>query len=347
MKKQGSKKDSVWLGFDITTENGPSLRPQKIQFWKEDAYKSQAPEAPFHYFADALAGLALVHLNQDLKNPFIAPQMNYSFCHEAWMALEPHHELFMRSQTRVSSLRRHLKEIPQPVSEYFERNFTDILDSALHPWGVDLTHLEHLIEAIEYLETKMEMPLLYNFQLKFSKPVTEKLHYLHSLLFNLRGLIALDYNAHVQDAAHDAVKIDSITDYLSKAEYVANDAMLYHQFRNIKEKIPNPVADQLMRDFKQYSHNGYCLVESLPSSFLSQLPTSDLEEMLYIVQMDWLLGTDAGLLFKIREELYGLKEGYEKIFWPDVDGRPNQAQTHLSVSCELTLNDVFPSTKVA
>jgi hypothetical protein len=347
MKKKNAHNNGIWLGFDVTTEGGPVLRPTKIHFWKEDAYKSRQPEAPFHYYADALTGLSLIHLNQDLKNPFVSPQMNFSFCHEAWLALEPHQELYGRSQPRVSSLRRHLKEIPSSITDYFERNFTDILESALHPWGVDLTHLEHLIDAIEYLETKMEMPLLYNFQLKLSKPVTEKLHYLHSLLFNLRSLIAMDHNAHIQDPAHDAVKVDSITDYLTKAEYVANDAMLFYQFKLMKEKFPNPVAEQLMKDFKQYSHNGYCLIESLPASFLSQLSTPELEETLYIVQMDWLLGTDAGLLFKIREELYGLTDGFEKIFWPDQDGRPENPPGQLSVSCELTLHDVFPSPKAA
>jgi hypothetical protein len=347
MKKSNGKTESIWLGFDILTAHGPMLQPKKIQFWKEDVYQTRSPEAPFHYFADALTGLALVHLNQDLKNPFIAPKMNFSFCHEAWMALEPHHELFARSQPRVQSLRRHLEPLPTAITEYFERNFTDILASSLHPWGVDLTHLEHLIEAIEYLEAKIAMPLLYNFQLKFSKPITEQLHYLHSLLFNLRGLMAMDYNARVQDSAHEAVKIDSITDYISKAEYVANDAMLFYQFKQLQEKLPPAATEQLRKDFKQYSHNGYCLIESLPPSFLRQLSAPELEEMLYIVQMDWLLGTEAGLLFKIREELYGLQEGYDKIFWPDVDGRPEQKENRLSVSCELTLNDVFPTSKAA
>ena len=58
--------------------------------------------------------------------------------------------------------------------------------------------------------------------------------------------------------------------------------------------------------------------------------------------MDWLLGTDAGLLFRIREELYGLKEGYEKIFWPDLTDKPTQNQSHLSVSCELDVDTLYP-----
>lgn len=340
------KRDNVWLGFDIKVSAGPILKPYQIHYWKESDFKSAQPEAPFHYHADALVGLAMVHLVPNMQNPFAAgknaPKMNFPFCHEAWLALEPHHELFCRSQQRVNALRSQLKPFnPAPV-EYFERNFTDIFEEAVHPWGLDLSHLTHTIEAIEYLETKMTAPLLYNFNLKFSKPLVEKMHHLHSLLFNLRALIALDFNAHIQDPTHEACKVDSITDYLSKAEYVANDAILYHQFKKQKDQIPAKVYESLEKSFKSYSHNGYCLIEALPKDFLKSLPTAELEESLYIAQMDWLLGTDAGLLFRIREELYGLKEGYEKIFWPDMSDRPVQNQSHLSASCELDVSSIYP-----
>jgi hypothetical protein len=346
MKKQSSQ-DQVWLGFDIKVETGPVLRPRQIHFWKDEDFKRAQPEAPFHYFSDALVGLSLVHLNPHLKNPFTAPKMNFSFVHEAWRALEPHLELFERSQPRVSALRQHMKAMTPSVIEYFERNFTETLDSAIHTWGVDLTHLSHMVEAIDYLENKLDQPLLYNFNMKFSKPVVEKLHYLHSLLFNLRSLVALDYNAHTQDAAHEACKVDSISDYLSKAEYVANDALLYHQFKKQKEKIKPEAYAALEKSFQTLSHNGHCLIESLPKNFVQTMRHEDLEESLYLVQMDWLLGTDAGLLFRIREELYGLIEGYEKIFWLDANGRPLQQQNHLSVSCLLDLDHLYPTKQVA
>jgi hypothetical protein len=348
MKKQSSQ-DQVWLGFDIKVEAGPLLRPRQIHFWKDTDFKHSVPEEPFHYFSDALVGLALVHLNQHLKNPFSAPKMNFSFCHEAWLALEPHHELFERSQPRVQALRHHSKESSSSLSlaQYFERNFTETLEESIHTWGMDLTHLSHLVEAIDYLETKMEQPLLYNFNLKFSKTVVEKLHYLHSLLFNLRSLMAMDYNAHSQDPTHEACKVDSISDYLSKAEYVANDALLYHCFKKQKDRMKPEAFETLAKSFKTYSHNGVCLIENLPKSFLNSMSAEELEETLYIVQMDWLLGTDAGLLFRVREELYGLIDGYEKVFWPDVNGRPGQEQSSLSVNCQLDLDTLYPTTQAA
>lgn len=345
--KKNSSQDQVWLGFDIKVDAGPVLKPLKIEFWKEEDFKNAKPETPFHYFADALLGLATVHLSPDLKNPFSGPKMNFPFCHEAWLALEPHHALFERSQARVTALRHHVTDSPASLVDYFERNFTDTLDSAIHPWGIDLGHLCHLIEAIDYLETKMDQPLLYNFGMKLSRPVIEKLHYLHSMLFNLRSLVALDYNAHSQDPTHEACKVDSITDYIPKAEYVTNDALIYFNFKKQKDNMKAEIFENLQRHFKSYSHNSYCLIEALPKSFLSSMRNDELEESLYIVQMDWLLGTEAGLLFRIREELYGLLEGYEKVFWPDAESRPHQKQSHLSVSCQVDLDTLYPSNQVA
>lgn len=346
MKRQSSQ-DQVWLGFDIKVETGAILKPQQIQFWKEEDFNKNSPEEPFHYYADALVGLSLVHLNQHLKNPFINPKMNFPFAHEAWLALEPHHELFSRSQPRVAALRRHMTNSSAPLVEYFERNLTETLESSIHPWGIDLSHLSHMVEAIDYLENKLDQPLLYNFGLQFSKPVVEKLHHLHSMLFNLRSLMATDYNAHIQDVTHEACKVDSITDYLSKAEYVANDALLYYTFKKLKDQMKPDAYQTMIKQFKTFSHNGYCLVEALPKSFLNSMKKQELEESLYIVQMDWLLGTDAGLLFRVREELYGLIEGYDRIFWPDAANRTYQQQSHLSINCKVDLETLYPKSRAA
>jgi hypothetical protein len=347
--KRTSTKDQVWLGFHIKTQAGPLPRPQQIRIWNENDFKSQQPQAPFHYFSDALMGLGLVHLNPHLKNPLSTPQMNFPFCHEAWRALEPHHELYEKSQPRVRALQEKIASPPsvQPLMDYFERHFSETLEEANRPWGIELTHLAHLLEAVDYLETKMDQPLLYNFQIKFSKETVEKLQYLHTLLFNLRSLIALDHNAHTQDVTHQGCKVDSITDYLSKAEYVSNDALLFWNFCKQKQKMPSETFRHLEKQFRTYSHNGVCLIENLPQSFLSSLSTAELEEALYIVQMDWLLAADAGLLFRVREEIYGLIDGYENIFWPDLKLRGTQKTQTLNVNCHLDLETLYPSQKVA
>lgn len=337
----------LWLGFYVYGEQGPCLRPQKIEFWKGEDFQKHLLEKPFYYKTDALAGLACVHLNQHLKNPFHSPKMNYSFAAEAWRAFEPHHELYERAQARVHALRESMQQFPPPVAASFERSYTDILNESLDEHGVNLESLTAIVDSIDHLESQMDRPLLYNFHLRLSRPLVEKLHYLYSLLFNLRTLVAMDYNAFVQDPTHEAAKVDSITDYLAKAEYVANDALLYHQVNKQKSRIPEKSFQEIQNSFLQYSHNGTCLIENLPKSFLNSLNAEELEEALYLVQMDWLLGTEAGLLFRVREELFALREGYDKIFWPELEGKHVSPHHRLSISCEITDDDVFPGVEAA
>jgi hypothetical protein len=342
-----SAKNSLWLGYDVEVTAGPIHQPKKIVAWKEHQFKKAHPDKPLRYKADALVGLSLIHLNQHLKNPFSTPNMNFSFANESWLSFEPHHELFVRSQPRVSSLRTHIKASSSSAIENFEKTFTEILDTAIQPTGIDLENLTELISAIEFLENKMGRPLLYHFAMQLNRSTIEKLHYLHSLLFNLRSLMAMDFNAYVQDPTHECIKVDSISDYINKAEYVANDAMLYWNFKKIKDTLPEAAQKTLEENFRTYSHNGFCLIESLPKSFLNSMSLEQLEESLYIAQMDWLLGTDAGLLFRCREELYGISEGYDKIFWPELGEKPSLQPHTLSVNCMITENDVFPTLEVA
>ncbi len=345
MKRQ-THMDGIWMGFDITTAKGVFPRPEKIMFWDANRFKNVEPEAPFHFHADALVGLALVHLNKSLQNPFSTPKMNYAFASESWLQLEPHHELYTRSQPRIQALRDSFSKEPA-IAAPFERRFTEILDLAIEGGGIDLNRLTKLIDSIEELETTDERPLLYNFRLRFSRDTVSKLHFLHSLLFNLRALLAMDYNARVQDPTHEAVKVDSIGDYLPKAEYVANDALLYWSFKRCKDEMPKATAQKMEETFFTYSHNGLVLIENLPKSFLKELNAQELEETLYLVQMDWLLGTDSGLLFRLREELYAVSEGYEKIFYPELTGKPHRFDGTLSVNCQITPETLSPNSEAA
>lgn len=334
------KSNSVWLGFDIKLSPHSGFKPQKIQFWKPEAFKNQKPEAPFTYMSDALVGLSLIHLNTYFRSPVAHPELNLQFCDQAWRSLDPHIELFQRSRPRLQSLRKGSKPQDQAVIDAFERIASENIECSMHPWGLDLQNLATLVDAIDHLEGKTKKPLLYNFDLTLEKSFVQKLHFLHSLLFHLRALIALDFNAHVQDVSHEAVKVDSITDYVQRAEYIANDALLYWQFLKHEEKMPETTFLSLKKTFQQLSHNGACLIENLPKSHINELSKDGFTESLYSLQMDWLLGSDAGLIFRIREELYGLKEGYDRVFWPEAEGRSAKKKNSLAVNCQVTSRDL-------
>ncbi|WP_374073726.1 hypothetical protein [Bdellovibrio bacteriovorus] len=346
------KHKSLRLGFDVSMEKGATWKPLKVQFWnQEDNYSKFKPSAPFKYMGDALVGLSLVKLNHYIKSPVATPHLDYSFAFDAWKALDPHIELYERSQPRVRALQSHLAVVNPDLCAEFENHFNEHFEMALKPWGVDLTALWPLLDSFQWFENKIGAPLLYNFGLNFSKPFTEKLHSLYSFLYHLRSIVAVDHNAHTEDPSHEGVKVDAITDYLPRAEYVVNDALLYWNFKKFSQpfagpKTPDSRVEKLLvnpmeKAFQKYSHNACCLVDNLPKDFISSMNPVELEEAFYLVQMDWLLGSPAGLLFKIREEIFALQSGYEKIFWKDVEPQFHAKPVSLHLCCELTDETVF------
>jgi hypothetical protein len=345
------KKDKIQLGYEVIVEKGPIAKPIALEFWKNPTEHAKWTQTtPFKYMADALVGLSVFKMNDYLKSPLMCPELNYNFCAEAWRALDPHFELFQRTTARVNSLKENAAKIDPVLMQSLESSLTEILANAQKPWGLDLKELFAVNDAISHFENKSGTRLIYNFGLHFSKGLSEKLQQVFSCLFHLRSLIALDYNAHTQDATFEAVKVDAISDYLHKPEYVVHDALLYLNFKRLSQpfahrkddtRVEKLFVSPMQKAFEQYTHNAYFLVEQMPKNFLNSLNHSELEEALYMVQTDWLLGSDAGVLFKIREEIFGLEYGYEKIFWHDLENKPSFKPSNLSICCEVDDSDIY------
>ncbi|MFP5520640.1 MAG: hypothetical protein ACLGGX_12105 [Bdellovibrionia bacterium] len=344
-----SKVTTLHLGYEIHFEKN-TYQPKAFHFWNQPQnFEKFKPTAPLKFMADALLGLSFVKLNSYAKSPLLVPHLKYENVDHAWKNLEPHRELYVRSQERVQALRTPHYKQPEWVSK-FETSFIENFEACIKPTGIDFSEFESLLHSLSWLESKLDQPLLYNFNLSFSPAFTEKLHAFYSFLFHLRSLVAVDFNAHIEDPAHEGVKVDSITDYLPKAEYVANDAILYYQFKTLAEPWRNRHREQvngehpaeklfvepLQRAFSKYVHNACCLIDQLPNNFLKALNPMELEEALYLVQMDWLLGSPAGLLFRVREEIYGITHGYENIFWQDTERKHHGAPSALTVAVQVT-----------
>ena len=149
----------------------------------------------------------------------------------------------------------------------------------------------------------------------------------------------MDHNAYVQDPTHEALRVDSITDYLPRADYIANDAILYWQFQKLHKQIPELAQQQMESAFHRFSHHAVCLITQMPPSFIEKLTLGKLEDALYLAQMDWLFGTESGLLFRVREELFGLLDGYDRVFWPELESRSPKNSHRLSVNCQVHEKD--------
>ncbi len=343
-------KNLFQMGIEIKTAAGAVLKPEQLRFWDLTSagvppqIKNLTPESPFKYNTDAILGLCF-HKMTDYK--FLTPEER-QFAMQAYRSFDPYTELFQKSAPRVKSLRGNFKATLK--NENFEKQMTEIWSEVFQDKTIVFSKLEKALDCLSEFELSMETAFLYNFNVQFSEKMNEKLICFYSFLFHLRSLMAIDHNAHVEDSSFESVKCDSISDYLPKSDYTVNDAMLYLQFKKLsvpfishKDKdirIEKLFVEPLMKSFNQYNHNACCLIEQLPKSFINSLATSELEEALHHVQMDWLLGSEAGLLFKIREELFGVTEGYEKIFWPELALAKPKAATNLNICFKISHKDL-------
>jgi hypothetical protein len=344
------KRDGIHLGYHITLENGATFRPLQFHFWKQAAdFDKNRPSPPSPYLSDLLLGVSFLRLNSYCASPLAVPFVDSSFAQTVWNEFEPHRELFKKSQKRVEALYQHTKAIQTTTIQTFEKEFSAVLERVQQPWGFDLRDFSELVGCIEKFEKEIGSPLLYNFKVKFSPSFEEKLLSLDSFLFHLRAVIALDHNAHVQEPAYEAVKVDSVQDYIPRADYVVSDALLYWHFKKFSVpwiagnksdvRVQKLFVEPVAKAFKNHIHNACFLIDQLPEAFLNQFGPENLEEALYLVQMDWLMGSGPGLLLKIREEIYGLEHGYEKVFWHDWQDRDWSQPSTLKISCELSQTD--------
>lgn len=275
------------------------------------------PYAPLPYFTDAIVGLSayklLVHSKETLSSN------EEALAALLWQRLEPLHEVYHRSYQRIKPLLA--TRSPDSKAELvFEQSLREILKTASTEKGTNLDELLNLIDSLNYLESKRSHPLLFDTKLQLSASTINILHTLYSLLYNLRALSAIHYNSRRKDNLFEMLQIDSVKDYFHAPDLLTNESMLYYQFMKLQKNSPSTAhgLDSLKQAFKTYLPHSHYLVTSLPEEFFSQQNSELLEQSLYTFQIDWLLGSPGGLLYRVREELIGLKEGYEHTFWPEL-----------------------------
>jgi len=296
------------------------------------------PYSPLPYFTDALLGLSAYKLALNAQDYAPSSPENQLFS-LLWFKLEPMYEVFQRSHERVRSL-LHLKpnSLRTEPEQSLEQSLNDILKQSCTSNGIHLDTLLNLIDSLNYFESKRSHPLLFDTQLQLSDTGMNTLHTLNSFLYNLRAISAIYYNSKRKEPLYESLHIDSVKDYFHAPDLLTNETMLYYQFLKLCKKGPmnEHVEAAMIKTFRNHLPHSHYLVHSLPDSFFSNQGNELLEQSLYTFQIDWLLGSPAGLLYRIREELMGIKEGYENTFWPELQNEESEEPTTtLNVNCVL------------
>ena len=336
------KPSSFVMGFEIKTTRGPVLKPVSLEIWDQNSrLKEFTPHPPLKFMNDSLVGLQFHKMTNFLNAPKQTDFINYAI-----NELCPYATLFYSSGDRLFKIQEKLKPIDQMLVQIFENKWFSYWDAQDFSKGINFNKLDQAFDILSEFETEIKAPLMYNFTLQFSRKFTDHLLAMYSFLFHLRSIIALDHNIHIDDSSFESVKCDSISDYLPRVDFTTNDALVYWQFKKLatpfvghKDKdirIEKLFVEPMQRAFDQYNHNACALIDQLPQEFLAMHPNAELEHDLHQIQMDWLLGSSAGLMFRVREELFGLHHGYDKVFWPETSNQKEKKPTQFKVCFELT-----------
>lgn len=335
------------MKFEIKTSQGSVLKPVSLQSIQQSSSKNiSSSQKHFKFMTDSIVGLQFLKLI-GFKKTALPDQ---KFILKAIETFCPYTALYKNSAHRLASEKLLHPKKSAPNATHFEDQWFNFWNGLNFDVNFDLKQLSQAIEMISVLETEAGSALIYNTQLQLSEKAIDHLNSFYSFLFHLRSLVAIDHNSQVDDTAFESVKCDSISDYLPKADFTTNDALVYWQFKKLstpfidhKDKdvrIEKLFVNPMQRAFEQYNHNACVLIDTLPQDYLSKYSNSELENKLHQVQMDWLLGTSAGLLFRVREELYALTHGYDKVFWPEASEQPLKSAASLKVDFELTETDL-------
>ena len=228
------KHNSFSMGFEIKTAAGAVNTPTQFIPWKkENLLAEYTPTSTLKYMNDALIGMnfhLLSHFNT-------ATPVEREFISNYLSSIDPYFEIYANSSKRLSDVNKKSKlNIDFAHKEFvnhFESEFSQILDRCFQPSGVHFKLVGEALNCISDFEKKIGKAFLYNFSIQFSPSFTEKLISFYSFVFHVRTVVAMSHNNQVDDSAFESIKCDSINDYLAKADFTVNDALLYWQFKKL------------------------------------------------------------------------------------------------------------------
>jgi hypothetical protein len=314
------------IQFDLVGSQNVLTQPNQVLVRTYHSSRENESSVGLKYQADILAGLNLHWLCLPKKLDFKSSPF-----FEALAILDPHQSLYFSGQERIQSLFR--KRHNGLIGQNFVSKIKEILCDGISETRVDFLKLMPLIPLFEDLERHNQRPLLYNLEMELPKEILEPLHTLANLLFYVRALIVSDCNHQIHDPTFESIRMDSLLDYLPKFESIASDSLIYSHFKRLEAQMPTLVSQRLKDIFHTHTSMGVTLIHSLERIRPAQSLGSDLLESLKRLQVDWLFSTGSGVCYRVREELLGIRDGYQNIFFPDLPQDFKQHNTHWSFDC--------------
>lgn len=305
------------------------FQPQTLKTAISLTRSSSAPPAPAEWRGlDCLSDL-LLGMNMSYLACLLEPEVAFSFgiggVEDYLKHLDINHNLPLRFAPLVPLSKRSSKGKTAPSQERLSKSLDKWLEFFLraepsHDSGPTLQLSSHpslaksLIEIIDDFEQGEQKTLLFSHGLELNPLLRLKLLCVYSVWFYARTLSVHSYNSSTRDLAFDCARVDRITNYLPHPEFTVNDSIL---LATLKSQLSGEAA-KIDQVFQTWAHNSVKLLKCVPEGWFKELSPEELQNKIHQLQVHWLLGTPEGLLFRLREEAYGLTHGYQEIFHPEV-----------------------------
>jgi hypothetical protein len=339
------------LAYQVIGQNGPIYNPSNIAYLQPGEL-SGTPVFDPHAALAGLAGLNLaasvgtlaisgVLLNEVRQMQQHLAQID-SRLEEMSITLSDIHHRVQRIDTRVSET--HLREA---LRHCLSLSTTDA--------GIDLTRLTPLIDDIENVQETVEGGFLFNFGIRLSSDLREQLTLLLRLLFGIRRNIICAHNQLVSTEPDLWIQHRRLGDYfwpgtpVDIVQFAIAAGRTDTVFNNFSEVLGETVYSQFMfageeerTQFKQlavahYYNPQMSALHSMPTTSMGLQLGAVLDKMgldyeheeAFSVGIDlfhvWTREADASLLFRLKAELEGIRDGYAAAFYPEhADTEPLQ-----------------------
>lgn len=313
------KNSELYINYSLSAVPGTLARPLSLTLHNESTSDHSIEHSP--HSLETLAGLNLVC---SLASEDMMDGHHLLALHN----LDPHQGLYQNAKARLEAQALHRKNHKILLPPGLFHDFANLLKESIHKHTINIQNLTGLIDLLDLIEAKTRAPLLYNLDLHLPHELSSHLTLLTNLLFYTRALIIQDYNQGCPNFTTEGIRIDSVSDYLPKIDSISNDAAIYSHFRRLEAQMPTLVASRLKDMFQHYSAMGVVLTEMAEGNRNFHNSHKDLHENLNRLQLDWLFGADAGICYRLREELLGVREGYSRTFHLEIPEGYQQQKKH-------------------
>ncbi|ORJ57488.1 hypothetical protein [Geothermobacter hydrogeniphilus] len=327
-----------WV-YQVIGKNGPIFNPQNIRYMAPEA-PIQLAEAPMSDLALGMSGLTLIASVVNLAVSAKILSEVKSIARKLDQVISTLDEL----KDKANQIQRGVERIELHVVENHLRHALDYqLSRAISENAIDLQCISELASDVNRYIDAIPDPLLFNFKVRLSSDVRDRLLNLVSTLRAVRLLVAARFNE--QTTPYNCLSLDLLDNYIGlgnskvlvdavvvqnevfaqlskgqsqviravKNRFTFSDTSDTKHFNSLLQRKIEAIQDVFVGHFPE----AVCLSLNLPDNFFD---CADPYRAVEDVVLAWFT-TDGGLIWQLAKELDGLVYGYEEVFWPKLKGK--------------------------